>query len=212
MEGDKATSPGIARKNSAWNGPNGKEACGPWAALVPEETHREAPTSEWRASSWAGRDSGRPMRPHAVNMLWLDSTYPVDKAGSPGAARGSCSTTSGVPAEIEKSAPNSNVAYSNIKFGPIGSTFNAPAGGGSGSSSSVSSSSTSRVSTSTRSSTVTTSTRTSTTTSSSPTTSAPGTNCQAKYAQCGGTGWTGSTCCASGSTCKVSNQYYSQCL
>ena len=56
-------------------------------------------------------------------MLWLDSTFPVDKAGSPGAARGSCPTTSGVPAEIEASAPNSNVVYSNIKFGPIGSTF-----------------------------------------------------------------------------------------
>lgn len=145
-------------------------------------------------------------------MLWLDSTYPVDKAGSPGAARGSCPTTSGVPAEIEKSVPNSNVVYSNIKFGPIGSTFNAPPSSGNPGSSSSVSSSTSRVSTSTRSSTITTSTRTSTTTSSSPTTSAPGTNCQAKYAQCGGQGWSGSTCCASGSTCKVSNQYYSQCL
>ncbi|KKY39577.1 putative glycoside hydrolase family 7 protein [Diaporthe ampelina] len=140
---------------------------------------------------------------HAVNMLWLDSTFPVDKAGSPGAARGSCSTSSGVPAEIEKSAPNSNVVYSNIKFGPIGSTFNAPPSSGNPGSSSSVSSSTSMVSTSTR---------TSTTTSSSPTTSAPSTNCQAKYAQCGGQGWTGTTCCASGSTCKVSNQYYSQCL
>ncbi|KUJ17734.1 uncharacterized protein LY89DRAFT_707156 [Mollisia scopiformis] len=34
----------------------------------------------------------------------------------------------------------------------------------------------------------------------------------AKYGQCGGTGWTGSTTCASGSTCKATNQYYSQCL
>ncbi|KAB5539320.1 glycoside hydrolase family 45 protein [Coniochaeta sp. 2T2.1] len=34
----------------------------------------------------------------------------------------------------------------------------------------------------------------------------------AKYAQCGGKGWTGCTTCASGSTCKVSNDYYSQCL
>lgn len=147
-------------------------------------------------------------------MLWLDSTFPVDKAGSPGAARGSCSTTSGVPAEIEKASPNSNVAYSNIKFGPIGSTFNAPPSSGSpGSSSSASSSTSSRVSsTSTRSSTITTSTRTSATTSSAPTSSAPAANCVAKYAQCGGQGWSGSTCCASGSTCKVSNQYYSQCL
>ncbi|KAI3394244.1 hypothetical protein diail_2985 [Diaporthe ilicicola] len=145
-------------------------------------------------------------------MLWLDSTYPVDAAaGTPGTARGSCSTTSGVPAEIEKSAPNSNVIYSNIKFGPIGSTFNAPAGGGSPGSSSAASSSTSKISTSTKS-TITTSTKISTITSSAPTTSAPAANCVAKYAQCGGQGWTGATCCASGSTCKASNQYYSQCL
>ncbi|KAK3326969.1 glycosyl hydrolases family 11-domain-containing protein [Cercophora scortea] len=39
-----------------------------------------------------------------------------------------------------------------------------------------------------------------------------GTNCGAKWAQCGGTGWTGATCCVSSSTCKVSNAYYSQCL
>ncbi|KAJ3042213.1 hypothetical protein HDV00_007923 [Rhizophlyctis rosea] len=43
------------------------------------------------------------------------------------------------------------------------------------------------------------------------TTSAPAT-CAAKYAQCGGQGFTGPTCCQSGSTCKMSNQYYSQCL
>ncbi|KDR79605.1 hypothetical protein GALMADRAFT_93534 [Galerina marginata CBS 339.88] len=35
---------------------------------------------------------------------------------------------------------------------------------------------------------------------------------QALYGQCGGIGWTGCTICASGSTCKVSNPYYSQCL
>ncbi|KAK1778316.1 glycosyl hydrolase family 61-domain-containing protein [Copromyces sp. CBS 386.78] len=33
----------------------------------------------------------------------------------------------------------------------------------------------------------------------------------ALYGQCGGKGWTGPTTCASG-TCKVSNEYYSQCL
>ncbi|KAF8201783.1 cellobiohydrolase II [Pholiota molesta] len=32
------------------------------------------------------------------------------------------------------------------------------------------------------------------------------------YGQCGGTGWTGATTCASGSTCVYSNPYYSQCL
>ncbi|PPQ93241.1 hypothetical protein CVT25_015239 [Psilocybe cyanescens] len=32
------------------------------------------------------------------------------------------------------------------------------------------------------------------------------------YGQCGGQGWSGDTTCASGSTCVVSNPYYSQCL
>lgn len=33
-----------------------------------------------------------------------------------------------------------------------------------------------------------------------------------KYSQCGGTGWTGSGTCVSGTTCKFSNDWYSQCL
>ncbi|OHF00940.1 glycosyl hydrolase family 61 [Colletotrichum orchidophilum] len=51
--------------------------------------------------------------------------------------------------------------------------------------------------------------------SSPPTSSSPppssGGKSVALYGQCGGQGWTGSTTCAQG-TCKVSNQYYSQCL
>jgi len=38
-----------------------------------------------------------------------------------------------------------------------------------------------------------------------------GGNCSPIYGQCGGIGYTGPTCCSSG-TCKVSNDYYSQCL
>jgi cellulose 1,4-beta-cellobiosidase len=64
---------------------------------------------------------------HYANMLWLDSSYPTDKDASvPGIARGDCATSSGVPSEIESSAGSSSVTYSNIKFGPIGSTFKAP--------------------------------------------------------------------------------------
>jgi hypothetical protein len=37
-------------------------------------------------------------------------------------------------------------------------------------------------------------------------------NCAPKYGQCGGNGWTGATCCQSGSTCRYSNDWYSQCL
>lgn len=36
--------------------------------------------------------------------------------------------------------------------------------------------------------------------------------CGELYSQCGGTSWTGATCCASGSVCTYGNQYYSQCL
>mmetsp|Transcript_17084 Transcript_17084/g.19045 ORF Transcript_17084/g.19045 Transcript_17084/m.19045 type:complete len:457 (+) Transcript_17084:38-1408(+) len=57
-------------------------------------------------------------------MLWLDSNYPVDKpATQPGIARGSCPTSSGRPHDVESQYPNANVVYSNIKYGPIGSTF-----------------------------------------------------------------------------------------
>ncbi|KAH8682532.1 glycoside hydrolase family 11 protein [Xylariales sp. PMI_506] len=49
-----------------------------------------------------------------------------------------------------------------------------------------------------------------TTTSTSSPTGTSGT-CSALYGQCGGIGWSGPTCCSSG-TCKVGNAYYSQCL
>jgi cellulose 1,4-beta-cellobiosidase len=147
---------------------------------------------------------------HAVNMLWLDSTYPTDGT-SPGDFRGSCATTSGAPSDVEANAPNSNVIYSNIKFGPINSTFDATAvvgGGGSGSSSS-----TTKVSSSTAKTTSTSTTKPVTTSSTKTTSStASATTGADHWAQCGGIGWTGPTTCKSPYTCKVSNAYYSQCL
>ncbi|KAH6670981.1 endoglucanase-1 [Plectosphaerella plurivora] len=44
-----------------------------------------------------------------------------------------------------------------------------------------------------------------------PTTPPPSGSCAARWAQCGGQGWTGATCCSAG-TCTASNQWYSQCL
>ncbi|KAJ7270638.1 putative endo-1, 4-beta-xylanase B precursor [Mycena haematopus] len=48
------------------------------------------------------------------------------------------------------------------------------------------------------------------------TTTTPPTNtggsCSAEYGQCGGIGWAGATCCASGTTCQQLNSYYFQCL
>lgn len=65
---------------------------------------------------------------HYANMLWLDSNYPLTEDPSkPGVARGECPTNSGNPGEVEAQFPNAQVAFSNIKFGPIGSTFNQPA-------------------------------------------------------------------------------------
>ncbi|KZP29053.1 glycoside hydrolase family 7 protein [Athelia psychrophila] len=65
---------------------------------------------------------------YAVNMLWLDSDYPTTgDASAPGVARGTCATTSGVPADVEKSAGSASVTYSNIKIGSIGSTYKSSA-------------------------------------------------------------------------------------
>ncbi|KAH7104036.1 glycosyl hydrolase [Auriculariales sp. MPI-PUGE-AT-0066] len=55
-------------------------------------------------------------------------------------------------------------------------------------------------------------TTTGNTTTTTTTTSTGTGTCAAMWGQCGGTGWTGPTCCVSGSTCTYSNQYYSQCL
>jgi cellulose 1,4-beta-cellobiosidase len=144
---------------------------------------------------------------YGVNMLWLDSTYPVDDPDKPGAKRGSCPTDSGKPADIEANSPNSKVIYSNIRFGPIGSTtnLNTPGDGGSSSSSSTTArttSTTSRTSTTTGRTTMTTST----------TTQGGNTPTQTKYGQCGGNGFTGPTACVSGSQCQKLNDWYYQCL
>jgi hypothetical protein len=55
----------------------------------------------------------------------------------------------------------------------------------------------------------TTTTKASTTSSTAPISTGA---TAAKYAQCGGQGWTGATVCVAGTTCKASGAYYSQCL
>ncbi|KAH7329339.1 glycoside hydrolase [Stachybotrys elegans] len=62
---------------------------------------------------------------HNSNMLWLDSNFPVGETG-PGTSRGSC-PTDGDANDLVEQVPDSTVIFSNIKFGPIGSTFDAPA-------------------------------------------------------------------------------------
>jgi cellulose 1,4-beta-cellobiosidase len=63
---------------------------------------------------------------HNSNMLWLDSNYPTNAtATDPGVARGTCSTDSGVPSDVESASGSATVVFSNIKVGPIGSTYSA---------------------------------------------------------------------------------------
>ena len=63
---------------------------------------------------------------YAANMLWLDSDYPVASSPSaPGIARGTCLTSSGVPATVNSQSPDAHVIFSNIKTGTIGSTYKA---------------------------------------------------------------------------------------
>lgn len=60
---------------------------------------------------------------HYANMLWLDAlNYPVNSTGA-GTARGTCASDSGVPAHVESVNADASVTFSNIKFGPINSTF-----------------------------------------------------------------------------------------
>ena len=61
---------------------------------------------------------------HAAHMLWLDSNYPADgDASVPGIARGPCPTDSGNPPDVENEQADATVKFSNIGYGPIGSTF-----------------------------------------------------------------------------------------
>merc|ERR1711916_298350 len=62
------------------------------------------------------------------NMLWLDSTYPVGST-DPGTMRGTCSPDSGKPKDVEAAQANAHVIFSDIKFGPIGSTTASPTPG-----------------------------------------------------------------------------------
>jgi cellulose 1,4-beta-cellobiosidase len=151
---------------------------------------------------------------YAVNMLWLDSTYPTNEtASTPGAARGTCSTSSGVPATVESQNADAYVIYSDIRVGPINSTFSTTGinTGGGGSSSSSSTTKTSSKTTASSSKTTASSSKTTTTSAKTTTTATGGGGGTiAEWQQCGGIGWGGSGTCASPYVCTVLNPYYSQ--
>merc|ERR1712176_615325 len=60
-----------------------------------------------------------------VNMLWLDSAYPLDKpASDPGVQRGTCpGGTSSTPTFLREKYPNGGVIFKNAAVGEIGSTL-----------------------------------------------------------------------------------------
>lgn len=61
---------------------------------------------------------------HAAQMLWLDAPYPPTKdASAPGVTRGTCSPSSGAPTDVETNSASASVTFSNIKWGPINSTY-----------------------------------------------------------------------------------------
>ncbi|KIO16007.1 hypothetical protein M407DRAFT_34361, partial [Tulasnella calospora MUT 4182] len=66
--------------------------------------------------------------------------------------------------------------------------------------------------TTSKATTTTAASKTSTTTTKASTTTSASGATQTQYGQCGGTGWTGATVCASPYVCTYSNDFYSQCL
>lgn len=134
---------------------------------------------------------------HYSKMLWLDAVYPPGATG-PGTERGSCAADSGDPDDTIAQQGDATVQFSNIKFGPIGSTYNS--GGNPPPGTTLTTTTTSRPGT-----TTTTTTRPPTTT-----TTVPGT--VPKWGQCGGINYTGPTQCVSGTTCTKLNDWYFQCL
>lgn len=59
-----------------------------------------------------------------IQMKWLDSTFPTNaNASAPGVVRGPCAISDGVPTEIYPKHSKAFIAFSNIKVGPINSTF-----------------------------------------------------------------------------------------
>lgn len=67
----------------------------------------------------------------ASQMLWLNSNVPVNgNPSTPGVARGNCPTNSGDYTSVVSQFAAATVKYSDIKWGPIGSTTPGVSGGG----------------------------------------------------------------------------------
>jgi len=61
---------------------------------------------------------------HYAHMLWLDAIYPTDvPEDTPGVVRGPCPKDGGDPEDVEAEHPDASVTFSDLKIGPIGSTY-----------------------------------------------------------------------------------------
>lgn len=61
---------------------------------------------------------------YSAQMQWLDAPYPVGAdTTKPGVLRGTCAAGSGAPATVEGQSGGSSVTFSNIKVGPLNSTY-----------------------------------------------------------------------------------------
>jgi cellulose 1,4-beta-cellobiosidase len=130
-------------------------------------------------------------------MLWLDSLYPTDAPPErPGVARGTCDTSSGVPSVVEEEYPDSHVIFSNIKVGPIGSTFGSGSNNGGGGDNDGGNNDGGNNDGGNND---------------GGNNGGGGGGVAQQWAQCGGSGWTGPTQCASPYTCTEVNEWYYQC-
>ena len=61
---------------------------------------------------------------YAAEMRWLDAPYPTDAdTSSPGVVRGTCAADSGVPSDLISNHADATVTYSNLKVGPLDTTY-----------------------------------------------------------------------------------------
>ncbi|KAK0647981.1 cellobiohydrolaseI [Cercophora newfieldiana] len=63
---------------------------------------------------------------HWAHNLWIDGVFPPEGSGwdgVPGQVRGDCPLDGSEPAAVELNNPRAKVTWSNIRFGPIGSTL-----------------------------------------------------------------------------------------
>ncbi|KAJ3122408.1 hypothetical protein HK098_002894 [Nowakowskiella sp. JEL0407] len=159
-------------------------------------------SNHWMGSCKMGTDDGRSGGTSVVDtntkVYGTDNLFVVDASIFPGMVTGN--PTAAILSAAEQAA---------MKILALGSST-------SSTTTSASPKTTTTTTTAVRSPT-TTSVRVSPTTttvrtSASPSPSPVAGNCVAKYGQCGGLSYTGSTICCSGSTCKYSNDWYSQCL